>query len=96
MGALKLSGALDDEFWDSESASFGGVGLIECGQINPFGFGVGAANAAGAEDTFVIDEDDWFGDESDDFAVDVKGWCTPKGDVIELLVSGDEAIGDPK
>jgi hypothetical protein len=44
----------------------------------------------------VIDEDDWFGDESDDFGVDVKGWCTPKGDVNELLFSGDEAIGDPK
>ena len=41
----------------------------------------------------MIDE---FGDESDDFGVDVKGWCRPKGDVIELLVSGDAAIGDPK
>ena len=71
------------------------MGLVEYGLKNPFGFGAGAANAAGAEATLVID--DWFGDDSDDdFGVDVKGWCTPKGDVNELFAKGDDAIGDPK
>ena len=93
---MKLSDALDETFWDSESETFGGVGLVEYGLKNPFGLGVGAANAAGADATLVI-EDDWFGDDNDDdFGVDVKGWCTPRGDVNELLVKGDEAIGDPK
>ena len=69
------------------------MGLVEYGRKNPFGFCVGAANAAGADATLVADADDWFGDDSDDFGVDVKG---PNGDVNELVARGDVARGDPK
>ena len=72
------------------------MGLVEYGRKNPFGFGVGAADAAGAEATLVIDEDDRLGEDSDDFGVEVKGWCTPNGDVNWLLVRDEVAIGDPK
>ena len=46
---------LDDTFCDSET--FGGVGLVEYGLTNPFGLGVGAVNATGADATLVMEDD---------------------------------------
>ncbi len=66
------------------------MGLVEYGRKKPFGLGVGAAAAAGAEAILVAD--DRFGEDKDDFGVDVKGWCTPNGEVNWLL----DPIGDPK
>ena len=40
------------------------MGLVEYGRKNPFGFGVGADRAAGAEATLVINDDLEFGDEA--------------------------------
>jgi len=57
-GTLKLFETLDDAFLDSDSDTFGGVGLVEYGRKNPFGLCVGAANAEGADATLVADEDD--------------------------------------
>ena len=82
-GTLKLLGTDPGTFWDCSSETFGGSGLVEYGRKNPFGFGVGADRAAGAEATFVA---------GDDFGVDVKGW--PIGDVKELF--NEAPSGDPK